>query len=137
MNADAIGPRCGAHISRTMMLAELGAVLANVPQGSGAADYREAILQRNVLGKTTDSTRQKSLRHLREPYALDEATPTFALLRKLHAIDATSLLLLAVQVAWGRDPPLRSLAQFEWPRFPKSSRDRARHDSRRVWPLVH
>ncbi len=27
----------GAHISRTMMLAELGAVLANVPQGSGAA----------------------------------------------------------------------------------------------------
>ena len=53
--------------------AELGAVLANVPQGSGAADYREAILQRNVLGKTTDSTRQKSLRHLRELYALDEA----------------------------------------------------------------
>ena len=49
----------GAHISRTMMLAELGAVLANVPQGSGAADYREAILQRNVLGKTTDSTRQR------------------------------------------------------------------------------
>jgi hypothetical protein len=35
----------GAHISRTMMLAELSAVLANVPQGSGATDYREAILQ--------------------------------------------------------------------------------------------
>jgi hypothetical protein len=43
----------GAHISRTMMLAELGAVLANVPQGSRAADYREAILRRNVLVKTT------------------------------------------------------------------------------------
>ena len=42
----------GAHISRTMMLQELGAVLASVPQGSGADDYREAILQRNVLGKT-------------------------------------------------------------------------------------
>lgn len=40
------------------MLAELGAVLANVPQGSGAGDYREAILQQNVLGKTTDSTRR-------------------------------------------------------------------------------
>ena len=61
----------GPHISRTMMLAELGAVLASVPPGSAAADYREAILQRNVLGKTTDSTRQKSLRHLRELYALD------------------------------------------------------------------
>jgi len=41
----------GAHISRTMMLSELGAVLANVPQGSGAADYREAILQQNILGR--------------------------------------------------------------------------------------
>jgi hypothetical protein len=98
----------GAHISRTMMLAELGAVLANVPQRSGAADYRDAILERNVLGKTTDSTRQKSLRHLRELYALDEATPIFGLLRKLQAIDAASLPLLAVQVAWIRDPLLRA-----------------------------
>jgi Resolvase, N terminal domain len=62
----------GAHITRTMMLRELGKVLADVPRSSGAADYRKAILQRNVLGKTTDSTRQKSLRHLRELYALDE-----------------------------------------------------------------
>ncbi len=100
----------GPHISRTMMLAELGAVLAVVPQGSGAADYRAAILQHNVLGKTTDSTRQKSLRHLRELYALDEATPIFAVLRKLYAMDAGSLPLLAVQVAWARDPLLRATA---------------------------
>ena len=98
----------GPHISRTMMLAELGAVLASVPPGSTAADYREAILQRNVLGKTTDSTRQKSLRHLRELYALDEATPIFAVLRKLFGMDAGSLPLLAVQVAWARDPLLRA-----------------------------
>ena len=90
------------------MLAELGAVLASVPPGSTAADYREAILQRNVLGKTTDSTRQKSLRHLRELYALDEATPIFAVLRKLFGMDAGSLPLLAVQVAWARDPLLRA-----------------------------
>jgi hypothetical protein len=98
----------GAHISRTMMLAELSAVLANVPQGSSAADYREAILERNVLGKTTDSTRRESLRRLRELYALDEATPIFGLLRKLQAIDTASLPLLAVQVAWARDPLLRA-----------------------------
>ena len=98
----------GAHISRTMMLAELGAVLINVPEGSGGADYREAILERNVLGKTTDSTRQKSLRHLRELYALDEAVHIFGFLRKLHAMDATSLPLLALQVAWARDPLLRA-----------------------------
>lgn len=98
----------GAHISRTMMLTELAAVLDHVAVGASVADYRDAVLQRNVLGKTTDSTRQKSLRHLRELYALDEATPAFALLRALHAIDAASLPLLAFQVAWLRDPLLRA-----------------------------
>ena len=101
----------GAHISRTMMLSELGAVLANVPPGSGDADYRDAILQRNVLGKTTDSTRRESLRRLRELYALNEATPIFGLLRKLHVVDSTSLALLAIQVAWARDPLLRATSQ--------------------------
>jgi len=101
----------GAHISRTIMLAELAAVLASVPQGSGADDYREAILQKNVLGKNTDSTRRESLRRLRELYALNEATPIFGLLRKLQAIDPTSLALLAVQVAWARDPLLRATTQ--------------------------
>jgi hypothetical protein len=98
----------GAHISRTMMLAELRVVLDDVPKGSSAADYREAILERNVLGKTTDSTRRESLRRLRELYALDEATPIFGLLRKLQAIDTASLPLLALQVAWARDPLLRA-----------------------------
>jgi len=93
------------------MLAELAAVLASVPQGSGADDYREAILQKNVLGKNTDSTRRESLRRLRELYALNEATPIFGLLRKLQAIDPTSLALLAVQVAWARDPLLRATTQ--------------------------
>ena len=101
----------GAHISRTMMLSELGAVLASVPQGSGAADYRQAILRRNVLGKTTDSTRHKSMRHLRELYALDETTPIFGVLRKLYATDPASLPLLAVLVAWARDPLLRATTQ--------------------------
>lgn len=101
----------GAHISRTIMLHELDAVLTSVPRGSGAAEYREAILQRNVLGKATNSTREKSLRHLRELYALDEATPIFGLLRKLHEMDAASLPLLALQAAWGRDPLLRATTQ--------------------------
>ena len=100
----------GPHISRTMMLAELGAVLTSVPQGSGVADYRTAILVQNVLGKATDSTRIESLRRLRELYALDEAKPIFGLLIKLYAIDPASLPLLAVQVAFGRDPTFRSTA---------------------------
>lgn len=90
------------------MLAELEAVLAAVPIGSGAPDYHDAILQRNVLHKATDSTRKESLRRLRELYALDEARPIFGLLRKLYALDRASLPLLAVQVAWARDPLFRS-----------------------------
>jgi len=98
----------GAHISRTMMLAELAAVLAVVPLGSGSDEYRTSVIDRNVLGKTTVSTRQKSLRHLRELYALDEGTPIFGLLRKLYATDPASLPQLAVQVAWARDPLFRA-----------------------------
>jgi len=98
----------GAHISRTMMLQELLAVLANVPQHSDAPVYREAILQQNVLAKTTDSTRQKSLRHLRELYALDESIPIFVLFRALYAVDPASAGSLAIQVAWARDPLLRA-----------------------------
>jgi hypothetical protein len=63
------------------------------------------------LGKNTDSTREKSLRHLRELYALDEATPIFGLLRRLHAMDPPSLHLLALLVAWARDPLLRATTQ--------------------------
>jgi len=98
----------GSHISRTMMLAELESVLVSVPSRSSASDYRDAVLARNVLAKTTESTRQKSLRHLRELYALDEAVPIFALLRKLNALYPASLSLLAVQVAWARDPLFRA-----------------------------
>lgn len=98
----------GTHISRTIMLPELEILLGVVSQGSPADVYRDAILQRNVLGKTTDSTRQKTLRHLRELYVLDEGVPVFGLLRKLHALDPASLPLLAMQVAWSRDHLLRA-----------------------------
>jgi hypothetical protein len=91
-----------------MMLVELAALLERVPLGSVPAVYREAILQRNVLGKSTDSTKQKSLRHLRELYALDEQVLLFGSLRRLYALDPTSLPLLALQVAWSRDPLLRA-----------------------------
>jgi hypothetical protein len=101
----------GAHISRTMMLTELSAVLRSLPQRSGTADYRDAIVDRNILAKTTDSTRQKSWRHLRELYGLDNSLPIFGALRKLYAIDSDSLSLLAILVAWARDPLLRATSQ--------------------------
>ena len=98
----------GTHISRTIMVPELETLLGSVPPGASADEYRDAILLRNVLGKTTDSTRQKTLRHLRELYVLDESIPVFGLLRKLHSLAPASLPLLAIQIAWSRDHLLRS-----------------------------
>lgn len=96
------------HISRTIMLSELETLLAVVPEGSGAGEYADAIIQRNVLKKGTDSTRHKTLRHLRELYALNEDVAVFKLLRRLHAMDPASLPLLAIQIGWSRDHLLRA-----------------------------
>jgi hypothetical protein len=99
----------GSHISRTMMLGELEAVLGTVPADGGTAEYRAAVVDRNILAKTTVSTRLKSLRHLRELYALDGDVPIFAVLRTLERLDAgASLPLLALLAAWSRDPLLRA-----------------------------
>lgn len=90
------------------MTQELRLVLTALPRGSEAQTYRESILQQNILGKATDSTRHKSFRHLRELYGLDENVSIFALLRALYEFDPSSLPLLALQVAWARDPLLRA-----------------------------
>lgn len=105
----------GAHISRTMMLGELEVLLSCIPEGAPSEDYADMIIARNVLSKTTESTRQKTLRHLRELYGLDEKVPLFRLLRKMYTIDKSALPLLAIQVAWARDTLLRttSSAIFE------------------------
>jgi hypothetical protein len=97
--------RGGAHVSRTLMLTELIALFRSAPICSVLSDYQGAIVSDNVLGKATDSTRHKSLRHMRELYSLDKGQPTFRVLRKLQAIDPKSLPLLALQIAWSRDPP--------------------------------
>ena len=102
----------GAHISRTIMSAELALTLAAVPKGSLADEYRSAVLERNILGKTTVSTRQKSFRHLRELYGMDESVPIFALLRTLDAIDPDSQPLLAFLIAWSKDPLLRATSNL-------------------------
>lgn len=98
----------GSHISRTIMLAELQQVLDTVTPGLPSDAYRSAILTANVLGKGTESTRQKSLRHLRELYGLSEAIPVFTALRRVSLADPQGLALVAFLCAWSRDPLLRA-----------------------------
>ncbi|MFB1487359.1 MULTISPECIES: hypothetical protein [unclassified Thiocapsa] len=100
--------RSGGHLSRSLMLPELRLLFASVPVTAGRADYRAAIRDENVLGKPTFSSRQKSKKHLYEPYGLDPALALFRLLRRFATEDPASLPLLALTCAFCRDPQLRA-----------------------------
>ena len=98
------------HTSRTIMLAELGDLLAAVPSGADRADYTAAIVDENVLGKATVATRRWTNQRLGEVYALDPRVPIFRVLRRLWLVDSPGRPLLAMLCALARDPLLRSTA---------------------------
>jgi hypothetical protein len=100
----------GTHTSRTIMLDELSALLASCPPDASYDAYASAVVDTNVLGKSTLTTRKKSLRHLRELYSLNADVAVFAGLRSLWWDDPTSRPLLAVLCAAARDPLLRATA---------------------------
>jgi hypothetical protein len=100
----------GAHTSRTMMLMELRNLLDACPDTAEPSDYERAVLDENVLGKASSSSRQRSLRYLRELYGLDPNVPSFHALRRLWAYDADAQPLIALTSAVTRDPALRGTA---------------------------
>ena len=100
----------GVHTSRTIMLAEIGDLLAVVPPDGVRADYTAAIVDENVLGKATIATRRWTNQRLGELYALDPRVPIFRVLRRLWPVDVPGRPLLAMLCALARDPLLRSTA---------------------------
>src|SRR5687768_17141473 len=100
----------GAHTSRTMMLAELQQLLVACPAEATRGEYESAVREDNVLGKNSESSRQRSFRYLRELYALDLDVPIFRALRKLWDLDLDAQPLLALTSALTRDPALRGTA---------------------------
>lgn len=108
-HAKKVGFRFGAkgtHTSRTMMFAELSAVLAATTEDASREDYAAAIIHGNCLGKATTATRRLTNQRLGELYALDPAIPLFRVLRRLWAVDEVGRPLLALQCAIARDPLL-------------------------------
>jgi len=97
----------GAHISRTMMLKEITRLLASSPAEASIDDHGRAVIEKNVLGKSTETTRQKTFRHLKELYALSSSVPIFSIYRELMKFDPQSTPLLSLLIAWARDPLLR------------------------------
>ncbi len=97
----------GTHSSRTLMLAELSAVLASVPPESGMADFRRAVVEENLLGKRTVTTREHTVRKLKALYGLNPALPVYRIMRGLWDEDPEGQPLLALLCAVARDPLLR------------------------------
>jgi hypothetical protein len=100
----------GTHTSRTMMLDELGALLAALPASSRRKDYSTAIIDDNVLAKSTLSTRKLSNQRLGELYGLDPSVGVFRVMRRLWDADERSRPLLALLAALARDPLLAGTA---------------------------
>lgn len=105
--------RGGVHTARTMMLAELRALLSFVDVTDAArTDYLEAIQTANCLGKRSGKTRTLTFRHLADLYALDPSLLVFRALRFFWQRDVDGQPLLAALCAYSRDPLLRATAPF-------------------------
>ncbi len=93
----------GPHQSKTMMLADLSALLA-----SGAADNPSgAIVGDNLLGKPSIRAREAALYRLHQLYGVGGNDPIWRVLRTLWHRDASERPLLALLAALARDPMLR------------------------------
>jgi len=97
----------GTHSSRTIMLEELRLLLAECPPNATREDYAAAIIDRNCLGKRTESVRRSSNQRLGELYSLHTSVALFSVFRELWYFDTSGRPLLALLLALARDPLLR------------------------------
>jgi hypothetical protein len=120
----------GPHQSKTMMLADLTALIA----ADGQHDPSESVLHRNVLGKPSFRARQAALYRLRQLYGLDDAAPICRALLVLWPRDTAGRPMLALLCALARDPSLRDGAaavldavsgtQVRWPAIASAFEDK-------------
>ncbi len=97
----------GAHSARTTMLDELGVLFESTGPETTKDAYLSDIIACNILKKGTDKSRALTGRHLVNLYTLDVKYPLFRIFRKLWEIEPQARPLLALQIAWARDPILR------------------------------
>lgn len=94
------------------MLDDLATLFDTLPAGTSKERYREAVVEENVLGKRTASTRKYNFQRLAELYALDPEVPVFRLLRRYwDADEGPGRPLMGMLCALARDPILRMTAE--------------------------
>jgi hypothetical protein len=86
-----------------MLLDDLRATFGATPEWYGIADYRGAVIDQNVAGKATLSSRERTFRYLRELYGLDLSLAEFRAFRRLWRRDVASQPLMALLMSVHRD----------------------------------
>lgn len=94
--------------SHTIGIRHLTELLRAVPRDAPHERYRQAVVDDNVLGRSTQTGRQRSFRHLRELYLLDPTRKEFAAMRRLWDLGTDARPLLAGILAFTRDGILRA-----------------------------
>lgn len=100
----------GAHTSRTMLLADLSSILAACPSTASPENYQTAVIDENVAGKDSLSSRQRTYRYLREMYLLDGTDPSFRAMLRLWERDPQGRPKIAVLMANANDRALAATA---------------------------
>lgn len=94
-------------MARSIMLTELTILMDGTSREASLEEIRRHVLEENLLGKETYSSREKSLHHLTDLYGLDCKLALFRLLRRMYSEEPASLPQLALVCAFCRDPQLR------------------------------
>jgi hypothetical protein len=98
----------GAHLSKTMMLQELEALMET--GYTTAVDLKKSAVDENAIGKPTGNTRRLTFKHMAFLYGLNEQPPLTVAFLKLWRSDPEGHRLQALLVALARDPLLRTTA---------------------------
>jgi hypothetical protein len=110
--AEALGLRStpgGVHLTKTMMLAELTAVLNRVPD-SDPATVEDTVIVDNLLGKRTGTARRLALSHLNALYGILKPWPIQIAALRLWPRNVAGRPLIALLCAVSREPLLRQSA---------------------------
>lgn len=104
----------GAHVSRTMMQSELALLLDACAENASQADYRQAVVDLNCLGKRSGSTRALTWGHLVDLYGVSPDQLVFRAMRWFWTRDPDGRPLIALSAALARDGLLASVTPHVW-----------------------
>ncbi len=102
----------GTHLSSTLKLDELRALLTGLPESAKEVDYKAAVIDQNALVKPTASACRITFERLRELYGLDPNMLVFRALKDLWDADGSAQPMIALLCSTARDPILRAMTPF-------------------------